>query len=621
MKKIVLSICVAVLCCAWGAKAQQSLRYDITPNFLVNYLVELGVDSLFDKEVCDTLDIQNCDSVYSYFVGPSRNSTNPPYQYYPKENYVRVKTNASLSMTNPSAGINQGKTLNFGRNNASNYILYGGDKDSSWIQKTGDYGPALNGVEGPARVVFKWAPRTASLDPGSTETINMIIYVRSGSDTLYTDTAYYADGTKDRVLSFTSNHSGNKNIEFYVGNTYKGNLIWYYIKVYNPALGGYVIRSTPNIEGAGSVTRVPDKVGYDIGESVQLTAVTNTGYNFLRWSDGNTNETRSIAVGTEDVELNPIYEAQEVLFTVAVDPAGYGVVVRSPEKSDNMYLVGESVTLTATTPSSIYEEFVSWSDGNTSAMRTIVIPGENSDLTATFARKRTFTVDIAVEPEGAGIVQKTPQRDVYFLGELIDIKAIPNQRYGFVKWEFDDETSLEHGLPPISDNISTKAIFELKEAQLTTTVLPNRNYGTLTITPEPPANGIMEAYTDVVITANAADGNYFYAFVIDGVADSVKINPLNINMDGDKNVKAIMRRGTPPVTSVVRDIEYAYVQLGNVLYFQEPVSVKVISSMGVVQRTSQEAMEISLQGLAQANYLIQVEGVGGLGKTFWVQVK
>ena len=40
---------------------------------------------------------------------------------------------------------------------------------------------------------------------------------------------------------------------------------------------------------------------YEEGTSVQITAVANTGYTFVSWSDGNTNATRTVTVGETSV--------------------------------------------------------------------------------------------------------------------------------------------------------------------------------------------------------------------------------------------------------------------------------------------------------------------------------
>lgn len=56
---------------------------------------------------------------------------------------------------------------------------------------------------------------------------------------------------------------------------------------------------------------------YAVGEEIQITATKNSGYKFVQWSDGNTNATRQITVGstsatytatfeeTDDVEIDP----------------------------------------------------------------------------------------------------------------------------------------------------------------------------------------------------------------------------------------------------------------------------------------------------------------------------
>ena len=45
--------------------------------------------------------------------------------------------------------------------------------------------------------------------------------------------------------------------------------------------------------GRGTVTKSPDIAAYNFGQSVTLTATPGRYYQFLRWSDGNTNATRT----------------------------------------------------------------------------------------------------------------------------------------------------------------------------------------------------------------------------------------------------------------------------------------------------------------------------------------
>jgi hypothetical protein len=106
---------------------------------------------------------------------------------------------------------------------------------------------------------------------------------------------------------------------------------------------------------------------YEHGTEVTLTVTPNEGYHFVKWSDGETNATRTIKV-TADVTLTAEFAIN--VYTVTLT-AENGIVTGSGE-----YEHGKEVTISAT-PNEGYH-FVKWSDGVTEATRTIKV---TSDLT------------------------------------------------------------------------------------------------------------------------------------------------------------------------------------------------------------------------------------------------
>ncbi len=55
------------------------------------------------------------------------------------------------------------------------------------------------------------------------------------------------------------------------------------------------------VQGGGGVTKSPDKAAYAVGENVTLTATSSQYYQFVSWSDGNSNSVRNVTVGTTNV--------------------------------------------------------------------------------------------------------------------------------------------------------------------------------------------------------------------------------------------------------------------------------------------------------------------------------
>lgn len=138
----------------------------------------------------------------------------------------------------------------------------------------------------------------------------------------------------------------------------------------------FFVDAKPNNAEYGSVT---GSGVYDNGAEATLTATPEEGYSFQKWSDGNTDNPRTISV-TEDVALKAQFTIDEkVMITVAASPAYRGTV-----SGDGVYAKGKTVTLTAT-PNKGYT-FERWNDGNTENPRTITAD-EDDEFTAFFGYK------------------------------------------------------------------------------------------------------------------------------------------------------------------------------------------------------------------------------------------
>ena len=159
--------------------------------------------------------------------------------------------------------------------------------------------------------------------------------------------------------------TGYKFVQWNDGNKEATRKVWVYSdktyiatvrKLYTVTLNG----DNCTLSGAGN---------YGEGESVEISCVPITGYEFVQWDDGNTNATRTITV-TSDIT--------------------YTATVRKLPKvtlnGDNCTLSGEGYYSSGTSveiscvPDDLYE-FVRWSDGNTNATRIITVT-EDITLTA-----------------------------------------------------------------------------------------------------------------------------------------------------------------------------------------------------------------------------------------------
>lgn len=226
---------------------------------------------------------------------------------------------------------------------------------------------------------------------------------------------------------------------------------------------------------------------YAENRTATITATAKTGYHFTAWSDGNTDNPRTITV-TEDVTLTASFDPNQYLLTTLTDGngtvtpggtydylttvdlyatpnAGYHFVRWSDGNTQNprrvtilrdcsytaqfsnqyiltiqssnttmggvsgggQYTVNMPVTITATAADGYH--FVQWSDGNKDNPRTVVVSGD-ATLTAQFAINQ---YSVLVEPNESlwGTVEGAGEYDH---GSIVTLIAVPKPGYVFVDW-------------------------------------------------------------------------------------------------------------------------------------------------------------------------------------------
>ena len=166
---------------------------------------------------------------------------------------------------------------------------------------------------------------------------------------------------------------------------------------------------------------------YEEGTKVTIKATAFSGYEFIRWSDGNTNNPRTVTING-NIVLQAIFSVREDTYNVSLtsNDETMGSVSGSGE-----YGEGEVIQITAT-PNEGYA-FLRWSDGNTDNPRTITVDGDIA-LQAIFESTYVppvYTVTLTSNDETMGSVSGDGE---YEEGEEIEIFAIPKSGYSFVRW-------------------------------------------------------------------------------------------------------------------------------------------------------------------------------------------
>ena len=295
---------------------------------------------------------------------------------------------------------------------------------------------------------------------------------------------------------------------------------------------------------------------YNHGTEVTLTATPNTGYHFVKWSDGVTNVTRTITVA-DNVTLTAEFAINIYKVTLTAEN---GTVSGSGE-----YNHGTEVTLSAM-PNTGYH-FVKWSDGVTDAIRTITVT-DNVTLTAEFAIN-VYKVTLMAEN---GTVSGSGE---YNHGTEVTLTATPNTGYHFVKWS-DGVTDATRTIT-VTDNVTLTAEFAINVYKVTLTA----ENGTVT------GAGEYNHGAEVTLTATPDKGYEFVQWsdgdtcavrkivVIEDIELIAEFKAISIDTEVDETQAEKMIVYTQNQTLYVEGINDSYYVLdmtGNVIYYgQSPV--------------------------------------------------
>ena len=265
---------------------------------------------------------------------------------------------------------------------------------------------------------------------------------------------------------------------------------------------------------------------YKYGTTATLKAVPEPGYKFVYWENTSTSATRSFKVETTVAN-----------YTAYTMPIEYSVVVSSSDNTKgtvssdagSKIYYGNVVNVEATPSGS--NKFVRWSDGNTSASRSITVQ-RDWNLTAVFSEETLYTVTATAGPNGA--VTGSAR---YAAGEKATLTAIANVGYHFVKWS-DGSTDATHVITVNGDK-SLSAEFAVDT--YTVTVAAGAN-GTVT------GGGSFEFGAPATITATASTG-YHFAGWSDGNTEANR----TFNVSGNLNVTAAFEINTYTVKASAKN--------------------------------------------------------------------
>ena len=181
-----------------------------------------------------------------------------------------------------------------------------------------------------------------------------------------------------------------------------------------------------------------------------INAVANYGYHFTQWTDGNTDNPRTVTL-TQDTLFTAEYAPNRYVVTLQSDNASLGSV---SEGGTFDYL--DTITLTATAIE--HYHFVQWNDGSRENPRQLVVTADTM-LMAYFAID-THTVTVVSDNPTMGSVSGGGE---YEENSQVTIIATANEGYHFVRW--DDNNTENPRTITITEDKTYIATFESNQTQ------------------------------------------------------------------------------------------------------------------------------------------------------------
>ena len=263
----------------------------------------------------------------------------------------------------------------------------------------------------------------------------------------------------------------------------------------------YTITASANPTEGGTVN---GSGNYASGQTVNLSAIANTGYNFINWTEnGSVISTNADYSFTAEADRTLVANFTLNTYTISAisNPTEGGTIEGADE-----YSHGETVTLRATANTGY--TFTNWTEGN-----AVVSTDAQYSFTATADRTlvanfeiNTYTITAIANPTEGGTIEGA---DEYSHGETVTLRATANTGYTFTNWTEGNavvSTDAQYSFTATADR-TLVANFEINTYTVTAVADPTEG-GTVTID-IPSQNGVYNYGTNLVITATANEGYHF----------------------------------------------------------------------------------------------------------------
>ena len=380
---------------------------------------------------------------------------------------------------------------------------------------------------------------------------------------------------------------------------------------YNPVTVT-LINANPTM---GTTNPVPGTYTFNLGDSIEALATANTGYHFAYWA-------LNMAGATDTIMDNPIGEVIPNLpmfagmnFTVTANfaPNQYTLTVAANDNAmgtvtgSGTYNYLDTVTITATPANHCL--FVQWNDGNTNAVRDVVVTGD-ATYTATFQALPQYELTLTADPTDGGTMTGA---GLYYAGETVTIVATPNDGYHFLGWALEESTDFDYIIfthdptytfTMYEQNTHFYALFEEDQIPATVTVtINNADWGYVLI------NGVQtnnyEGFVgdSITLIAVANEGFHFVdwgdLFGGDTLTLVISTPDMYVTCNFAENVG---------IDDVVEDNTIIYSENSNIVVRgAEMQTIRVFDVIGrLVAQRNAAAVEETIQMPATGVYLVKI---------------
>jgi hypothetical protein len=183
----------------------------------------------------------------------------------------------------------------------------------------------------------------------------------------------------------------------------------------------------------------------------EVTAVPDTGYHFVSWSDGVLTASRTDTNVTDDITVTANFAINT--YTLTYTAGANGSISGTSPQTVNHGADGSQVTAV---PDTGYH-FVSWSDGVLTASRTDTNVTDDITVTANFAIN-TYTLTYTAGANGS--ISGTSPQTVNHGADGSQVTAVPDTGYHFVSWG-DGVLTASRTDTNVTDDINVSANFAL----------------------------------------------------------------------------------------------------------------------------------------------------------------